>query len=192
MSRKPLLLLCVVALASITAFAGSIPFSGSGSSGTLQTGQSFAYNGDGGVPIPNWGIPGVVQGTAVWNGPTVNEFLVTFDLPSGIILDPNQVILGSNSGCAGGSTGGTTFCALPFSMPWTPTLIGTNGIEFKSSGDLLTQGDLFFVNVFFEGGDPNGVSFSGEFGTVPEPASPMLIAPGLLAVAAGLRRKLLT
>lgn len=192
MSRKLSLLLCVVSLTSITAFAGSIPFSGSGSSGTLQTGQPFAYDGDGGMPIPNWGVPGVLQGTAVWNGPTVNDFLVTFSLPAGIILDPNQVILGSNSGCAGGPTGGTTFCALPFSAPWIPTLIGTNGIEFNSSGDLLTDGDIFFVNIFFEGGDPNGASFTGEFSTpVPEPTSPMLIGPGLLAVMACFRRKLL-
>ena len=194
MFRNLLLLLCVLTLASITASAGSsIPFSGSGSSGTIQTGQSFAYNGDGGMPIPNWGIPGVNLGTAIWNGPTVNDFLVTFNLPMGTILDPNQVILGTNSGCAGGPTGGTTFCALPFSTPWTPTLIGTNEIEFKSSGDLLTAGDIFFVSIFFEGDDPNGVFFSGEFNTpVPEPTSPMLLGSGLLAVVAGLRRKLFT
>jgi hypothetical protein len=116
--------------------------------------------------------------------------MVMFTLPAGIVLDPNQVILGNNSGCAGGSTGGTTFCASPFSTPWTATLIGTNEVLFKSSGDDLTNGDIFFVNVFFEGGDPNGVFFSGEFTPVPEPASPMLLGSGLLALAAGLRRKL--
>ena len=192
MLRKLYLVLCVLALASITASAGSyIPFSGSGSSGTLQTGQPFTYNGDGGMPIPNWGIPGVLQGTAVWNGPDEIGFLVMFNLPVGTIIDPNQVILGSNSGCAGGPTGGTTFCTQPFSAPWIPKLIGTNGIEFDSDGgDVLTKGDLFFVNIFFEGPDPNGVSFAGAF-YVPEPSSLMLIGPGLLALMACFRRKLL-
>jgi hypothetical protein len=81
MFRNLLPLLCVLDLASITASAGSyIPFSGSGSSGTIQTGQSFTYNGDGGMPIPNWGIPGVDLGSAIWNGPDEIGFLVTFNL----------------------------------------------------------------------------------------------------------------
>ena len=56
----------------------------------------------------------------------------------------------------------------------------------------MTNGDIFFVNIFFEGDDPNGVSFSGAFIPVPEPTSPLLIGSGLLTLVAGLRRKLLT
>src|SRR5271157_5186806 len=139
MLRKTFLIVCLVALTSV-AFAGSIPISGSGGSGTIQTGQPFAYNGDGGgIVEPNWGIPGVNLGAPIWNGPTVNEFMVTFTLPAGVSIDPAQIDVGNNSGCFGTSFGGTAFCAGPYSAPWTATLIGTNGIDFTSSGDLLVQ-----------------------------------------------------
>jgi len=191
MPRHSFLVLCLAALTSVTAFAGSIPFSGSGGSGNIQTGQSFAYDADGGTFAADWGIPGVNLGTAIWTGPTISEFMVTFALPAGVIIDPAQVIIGNNANCFGSSIGGTTFCAGPYSAPWTATLIGTNGILFNSSGDLLTDGDSFFVDVFFTGGDPYGADFSGEFTPVPEPSGPMLLGSGLLALIGALRFKFL-
>jgi len=192
MPRKSFLVVCLVALTSVAAFAGSIPFSGSGGSGTIQTGQPFAYNADGGTVAPDWGIPGVNLNAAFWSGPTISQFMVTFALPAGVIIDPAQIIIGNGGNCFGTSNGGTTFCAGPYSTPWTATLIGTNEIVFNSSGDLLTAGDTFFVNVFFSGGDPYGAAFSGEFTPIPipEPATPMILGSGLFALCAGLRRKL--
>ena len=58
MLRRFWWLVCVVALVPGAAFAGSIPFSGSGSSGTLQTGQPFAYDFDNAVFEPDFGVPG--------------------------------------------------------------------------------------------------------------------------------------
>ncbi len=179
-------------MASVSAFADSFQFSGSGLNGFLQTGQAFAYNGDGGVLEPDWGIPGLNLGTDFWTGPTVSQFMVTFNLPAGIIIDPAQVLVGNGANCGGTTTGGTTFCADPYSAPWKAALIGNNGIMFTSSRDLLTSGDDFFVNIFFSGGDPSGAAFSGEFSTpVSEPSNPMLLGSGLLALVGGLRRKLL-
>ena len=149
---RPLLVLCVIALISLTGFAGSIPFSGSGGNGNLQTGQPFAYDADGGTFAHDWSIPGVNFGTAIWSGPTVVGFLVIFELPTGVIIDDAQVTIGNGADCLGSSIGGTTFCAGPYSAPWAVTMVGRNDILFYSSGDLLTNGDSFFVDIFFTGG----------------------------------------
>ena len=75
MIRKLCLAISLMALLPMLAMADdNIPFSGSGSSGTLQTGQPFAYDFDGGVFEPDFGIPGVGNGLATWEGPTVSSF----------------------------------------------------------------------------------------------------------------------
>jgi hypothetical protein len=188
--RKVAGLLCLVLLASMAAVAGNIPFSGSGSSGVVNPGQPFAYNSDGGVFEPDWGIPGVNNGLSDWNGPTVSQFTITFDLTPGIAVDP----LNLGTTCNGGSFGGTVFCASPFSQPWNVTTLTTDSITFTAlpGGDLLINGDPFFVNIFFTGGDPNGASFSGDWVTpVPEPSGITLFGSAILGLAGVFRRKLL-
>ena len=188
--RKVCGLLCLVMLASMAAVAGNIPFSGSGSSGTINPGQPFSYNFDGAAFEPDWGVPGVGATLATWSGPTIDQFTITFDLAAGIAIDPINI----GTTCDGGSFGGTVFCASPYSQPWNVTTLTTDSITFTASpgGDLLVSGDPFFINIFFTGGDPVGSGFSGDWVTpVPEPGGLVLFGSGILALAGAFRRKLL-
>jgi hypothetical protein len=181
--------LCLLLLASIAAMAGSIPFSGSGPSGTVAPGQPFSYDFAGASPEPNWGIPGVGATLATWSGPTIDQFTITFDLGPGIEIDP----LNLGDTCNGGPSGGTVFCALPFSQPWNVTTLTTDSVTFTAlpGSDLLMNGDTFFVNIFFTGGDPNGAAFNGAWvSAIPEPGGIVLFGSGVLGLAGVLRRKL--
>lgn len=192
MIRKLCLAIGLIALLSTLALADdNIPFSGSGSSGTLQTGQPFAYDFDGGAFQPDFGVPGIGAGLATWEGPTVGQFEITFDLPAGVEIDPAMVALGQTGDCVGGAAGGTAFCAQPYTQPWTAQLIGANQLIFTATaGNYLTTGDPFFLNIFFTGGDPSGASFSGAFtATTPEPSSILLFGSGLLGAVTFMRRR---
>jgi PEP-CTERM motif len=189
--RKVFGSLCLVVLASMAAVAGSIQFNGSGSSGSIDPGQPFSYNFDGTSPEPNWGVPGVGGTLTTWSGPTIDQFTINFDLPTGITIDPMNI----GDTCNGGPTGGTVFCASPYSQPWNVTLsMADTSITFTAlpGGDLLMNGDTFFVNIFFTGGDPNGASFNGDWvSPVPEPSGIVLFGSGVLGLAGAFRRKLL-
>src|SRR6516164_8752313 len=181
---RPLLVLCVIALISLTGFAGSIPFSGSGGNGNLQTGQPFAYDADGGTFAHDWSIPGVNFGTAIWSGPTVVGFLVIFELPTGVIIDDAQVTIGNGADCLGSSIGGTTFCAGPYSAPWAVTMVGRNDILFfwgpSDERRLVLRRHILYR------GNPYGAAFSGEFIPIPESTSGILVSSGIFALIVGL------
>ena len=188
--RKVAGLLCLVLLASMAAVAGNIPFSGLGSSGVVNPGQPFAYNFDGVVFEPDWGIPGVGAALTTWSGPTTDQSTITFDLAPGSGISIHPMDMGTT--CNGGPFGGTVFCASPYSQPWNVTLT-TNSITFTAlpGGDLLINEDPFFVNIL-TGGDPNGASFSGDWVTpVPEPSGITLFGSAILGLAGVFRRKLL-
>jgi PEP-CTERM motif len=186
--KSSLLLLFILTMSLMPAFADNISFSGSGMSGTIAPGQPFAYNFDGAAFEPDWGVPGVGGGLATWNGPTIGGFTITFDLPAGVSIDAADI--GTN--CNGGATSGTVFCASPYDQPWDVTALSGNSITFtaqQNGGDLLTNGDQFFINIFFAGGDPNGASFTGNWAVVPEPGSMVLFGSAVLGLAGVLRRK---
>jgi hypothetical protein len=186
--RKLSLLLCLVVVASLSARA-DIAFSGSGMSGNIAPGQPFAYNLDGAPGVYDWGVPGVNGGLGTWMGPTIDAFTINFNLPDGVSIDPANI--GTN--CNGGAFNGTVFCASPYDQPWLVTSLGSNSITFtaQDGGDLLRDGDPFFINIFFTG-DAGGANFTGTWvSPVPEPGSVMLFGTGFLAVVGVLRRKIL-
>jgi hypothetical protein len=118
-THRLMLLACVIALASMTAFADNISFSGSGDNGTLAPGVPFSYDSFGSVPEGNWGIPGVGDGDVPWSGSaSISEFDIAFALPAGTAIDPAEVAVGNGGDCRGNSADGTTFCAGSSSVPW--------------------------------------------------------------------------
>ncbi len=185
-----------------TLTAGTIPFSGAGSSGTLATGQAWLLVFDSTSVDPGfrgvsvWGVPGLGAGNASWTGPeTVIGFDVVFNLPTGVSIDQTP-----DSGAFNDDTR-----MYINGVPWTPTFLGLNEVRFDMSGGPMSTGNSFFVNVAFSDQrvlGPAGwtgwnspslgvqniesVSFSGNFITtaVPEPGSLLLFGLGALAIGA--------
>lgn len=163
-------------------------FSGSGSSGYLNPTTSTeiwhipAYSGSEG-----WGSPGISYGTTAY---TQSQAAYGMDITftGGGEITPGSVSIGNAAGCAGTSTGGTTFCTISATDIWEAFQTGPDTIQFLAQNPsyYLSTGQDYFVNVLFSGGSPTG--FTGKWLTsfsptpTPEPASLLVFASALVGL----------
>ncbi|GGA65637.1 hypothetical protein GCM10011507_16530 [Edaphobacter acidisoli] len=189
-------LLVALVLCSFAALAKAdsivIPFSGSGSSGTIAPGEPWVANGGG---TTSWGSPGLNQGVLAWSGSVSNitDLSITFTgLPQGVVIDDLGTI------CGGGAYGGTVLCTgttgayLPYL--WTSTISnGGDTITFDAlPGVTLGPGQSYFLNILFSGSEGDTVNFTGGWSspsTVPEPGTVWLMSAGCAALGDLVRRR---
>jgi PEP-CTERM motif len=170
---------------------GDILFSGSGASGTLSSpSETWHFNFDGGAAatgfLNNWGSPGVGAGIVPY-GETQTAFGMTLTFTGGGTINAASITTGNGAGCAGSTTGGTTFCTISPTDIWEAFQTGPSSIEFlaQNSSFFLSQGQNYFVNIFFDGATPT--AFTGAFLTsftpsptpTPEPSTFALLGMGL-------------
>ncbi len=188
----------VMALTFTSAAHANYNFSGSGPSGTLvSASETWSFNFDGGVLLNDWGSPGVGAGVVPY-GESLPAYGMTLTFTGGGTINPNSVNIGNAAACVGSTYGGTTFCTLGPTDIWSAAITGPSSISFiaQNSTFFLSQGQDYFVNVFFDGATPTGftgtwlTSYAGppEGGGVPEPAVWTMMALGLGAMGASLRR----
>ncbi|HTS49689.1 MAG TPA: PEP-CTERM sorting domain-containing protein [Bryobacteraceae bacterium] len=199
---KKLVVTLVVCLCAAAARADiiAIPFSGSGSSGTIAPGLAWSIN-DGGTF--SFGSPGVGESVLPWPGaPTpvdITDFTITFTrLPEGVTIDPASLATPGQD-CGGGASGGTVFCSpgpgsepFPGYTQWIPTLSNDDRtITFDApAGISLTAGDDYFVNIFFTQSEGEAVNFTGGWSSpVPEPMSILLLGTVTVLCTLALRRR---
>jgi hypothetical protein len=178
----PRILTLIVASAAMAGATIVIPFSGSGSSGTIAPGEAWTINQ---LSTFNWGSPGVGLGFETWNGSIdVEDFTITFlRLPAGVQLTNLE------QGLTCGTSSQTVFCSTSGSLhAWTPML--SNGgatVTFTAPApEMLVPSESFYINIYFSGDEGSSVVFTGGWSAVPEPFTLGLTGSGLLTV--GIRR----
>lgn len=186
---KKLLVAFVLCFSAVLAKADSIviPFSGSGSSGTIAPGEPWL------VKTPFWGSPGPGLGVLAWTGSVgdITDLSITFSgLPDGVVIDD------PGTGCIGGPSGGTVLCTGTTEDAlvnlWTPTISADGStITFDApAGVTLGPGQAYFANVFFSGDEGDTVDFAGGWSSpVPEPGTVWLLGAGLAALGEVVRRR---
>ena len=177
------------------AFAGGISIipgtsysssAGAGNSGTDAFGNPWTWNKTLGVGSPTpgagysaWGTPGLGEGTVAYGSTTpANAFAVTFigfPVPS----------INTTPTAGAGYDETTRFWG--DGAYWTPEYTGTNTVTFIApTGDYLTQGEDYFVNVIFTSKSLNGsnTGFTAAFANSSAPGPvPGAGLAGLAALA---------
>jgi hypothetical protein len=181
-----------------------IAFSGTGTSGQLSSpSETWIFNADGGAAetgyLNNWGSPGVGAGITTYSE-TQPAYGMQITFTGGGTVDAAAIGIGNASACAGSTAGGTTFCTIDPTDIWEAFQTGPGSIEFLAQNPTyyLSQGQSYFVNIFFDGATPTG--FTGSWLTsftptppssAPEPATWSLVGvcTGLLCWKKFLRKK---
>lgn len=164
-------------------------FSGSGTSGYLD-GANEPWN----VANGGWGSPGISFGiTPYTQSEAAYGMDITFTGPG--MITPGSVAIGNGAACAGDTGGGTTFCTISPDDIWEAFQTGPESIDFlaQNASFNVTNGQEYFVNILFTGGDPT--SFSGEWLTnfspspTPEPSAWAMMLIGFGAAGVALRSR---
>jgi hypothetical protein len=173
--------LLFVACAAIASATIVIPFSGSGSSGTIAPGEPWIINQLGTF---NWGTPGIGLSFGTWNGSiAVEDFTITFTS-----FTNGQQITNLETGPTCGTGSQTVLCLASGTLtPWTPVLSngGTTVTFTAPGGQMMLPGDSFYINIYFSSDPGSTVTFTGGWSqeTVPEPFTLALTGLGCLTVA---------